>query len=80
LPRLKPGDPPSPESTRPVYWRERGAPIDTPVFWGPTLVPGSSIAGPAVAEYPNTTIIVRPAQALRTDDYGNVIVTLKEGS
>ncbi len=71
---------PEPEGVRPVYWSEARARPETPVYWGPSLQPGHHIAGPAIAEYPNTTIAVRPGQAMRIDKVGNVILSLKEES
>ncbi|MCU1429951.1 MAG: hydantoinase/oxoprolinase family protein [Actinomycetia bacterium] len=69
--------PPAPESTRDVYWSETRAAEPTPIYWGPTLLAGVVIDGPAIAEYPNTTIAVRPGQSLRRDDFGNLILKLK---
>jgi N-methylhydantoinase A/oxoprolinase/acetone carboxylase beta subunit len=61
---------------RPVYWAELGDFAPTPVFWGERLVPGNRIAGPAIVQVPDTTIVVHPGQAARIDPYGNVLVDL----
>jgi N-methylhydantoinase A/oxoprolinase/acetone carboxylase beta subunit len=34
------------------------------------------VAGPAVIQVPDTTIVVHPGQAARVDPYGNVIIEL----
>jgi N-methylhydantoinase A len=65
-----------PESHRAVYWSETGTITDTPIFWGPSVGAGTTIEGPAVAEYPNTTIVVRPGQLLRADPSGNLVLRL----
>jgi N-methylhydantoinase A len=63
-------------SYRQVYWRDRGTMIKTPIYSGEQLAPGHAIAGPAVVEYPETTIVIQPyAQAL-VDTAGNIIIDL----
>ncbi len=66
-----------PETERNVFWREFGGQVPTPIFAGETIGPGAVIAGPAVAEYPNTTIAVRPGQSLRADSFGSLILRLE---
>ena len=61
---------------RPVYWAELGDFELTPVFWGERLVAGNRVAGPAIIQVPDTTIVVHPGQAARIDAYGNVLVDL----
>ena len=61
---------------RPVYWAELGDFEPTPVFWGERLVAGNRVAGPAIIQVPDTTIVVHPGQAARIDAYGNVLVDL----
>ena len=61
---------------RPVYWAELGDFALTPVFWGERLVAGNRVAGPAIIQVPDTTIVVHPGQAARIDAYGNVLVDL----
>ena len=63
---------------RPVYWREAGAPVTTPVYWGPRLAPWMRLHGPTIVEYPHTTIAVRPGQSLHLDDFGNIVLTLED--
>jgi N-methylhydantoinase A len=66
-----------PETSRDVYWTELGRLEKTPVYAGQGITPGAMITGPAIAEYPNTTIAVRPEQSLRADERGNLILRLK---
>lgn len=69
------GEPAVPRTSRPVFWLERDAYVETPVYAGETLATGATLAGPAVVEYPETTVAVRPGQALRLDAYGNLVMT-----
>ena len=43
---------------------------------GERLVAGNRVAGPAIIQVPDTTIVVHPGQAARIDAYGNVLVDL----
>jgi len=65
---------------RPVYWAELGDFELTPVWWGERLVAGNRVAGPAIIQVPDTTIVVHPGQAARIDAYGNVLVDLTVAS
>ena len=50
---------------RPVYWRELGERTETPVYWGPRpRRRGAIVGGPAIVEYPHTTIAARPGQSV----------------
>ena len=62
--------------TRPVYWSELGDFDATPVFWGGKLVAGNVVAGPAIIQAPDTTIVVHPFESARVDAYGNVLIDL----
>jgi N-methylhydantoinase A len=59
-----------------VYWAELGGFELTPVLWGERLVAGNRVAGPAIIQVPDTTIVVHPGQAARIDPYGNVLADL----
>jgi N-methylhydantoinase A len=61
---------------RPVYWSELGDFDTTAVFLGDRLRPGNVIAGPAIIQVPDTTIVVHPFQTARVDPYGNVLIEL----
>jgi N-methylhydantoinase A len=77
-PRRPPaGETAKPDTTRQVYWSELGRQEATPIYDGPSIRAGSTVAGPAIAEYPNTTVAVRPEQSLRADEFGNLILRLR---
>ena len=72
---------PSAESRAPsreIYWTEYGRKEETPIFRADHLVPGNTIAGPAVIEPAVTTIVVRPGQTARMDKFGNIVIQLKD--
>jgi N-methylhydantoinase A len=62
-----------PVETRPVWWREEGKHVETPIYhaigWG-----DDPVEGPAVIELPDTTIAVRPGERIESDDFGNLII------
>lgn len=56
---------------RPMYWDELKTSINTPVYDGLALKPGNRVAGPTVVETPDTSVVVRPGQALSVDALSN---------
>jgi N-methylhydantoinase A len=83
-PRLQPmpeaGPRPDPEArapARPVYWAEAGDFEATAIFRGERLRAGNTVAGPAIIQVPDTTIVVHPGQTARVDPYGNVLIALQ---
>ena len=62
---------------RPVFWSESSETMDTPVFEGEKLVPGNSVAGPAIVETADTTVVVHPGQTLAVDAFGNFELSLE---
>lgn len=56
---------------RSVYWTDLARARPTPVYDGAQLAPGNRIAGPAIVETTETTIVVHPRQHLRVDAMGN---------
>ncbi len=65
---------------RQVYWAELGDFEATPIFWGERLRPGNVLAGPAIVQLPDTTIVVHPGQTARRDAFGNFIIDLWGGA
>ena len=63
-------------AARAVYWDELGRQEETAIYDGTILEPGNAVAGPAVVETPDTSVVVRPGQRLAVDAYGNFELTL----
>lgn len=61
--------------TRPVWFE--GGWHDTAIYVRLDLPVGAEIAGPAILEQPDSTIVVDPGLVARVDDYGNLIVERK---
>lgn len=66
---------PAPTERRPV-WFEAGSPVDTPVFDRARLAPGHVVAGPAVIEQLDATILLFPGDRGTVDAHLNLIVEL----
>lgn len=64
-----------PIGRRPVYFYRQGF-QETPVYRAQSLQPGQTIAGPAILERPDTTIVVGPGQRAEVEPYGNIIIDL----
>ena len=56
---------------RSIYWPELKKPRLTPVYDGERLVNGNRIAGPAIVETADTTVVVHPGTRLGVDSLGN---------
>jgi N-methylhydantoinase A len=59
---------------RAAYFGERGGYVPTPVFDWTQLEPGARIAGPAIVEGPDTTIVVLPDRTATVDAWNNVVL------
>jgi N-methylhydantoinase A len=64
--------------TRPVYWDDGF--VDTPVFDARRLGTGNQLAGPAVIEARNTTILIHPGQRGSVDEYSNIVLEFDQRS
>jgi N-methylhydantoinase A len=64
-------------SHREVYWREEKRFVSTSIYNGTALTARWDIAGPAIIELPETTIVLHPGSAGQLDEYGNFIITLE---
>ena len=62
-------DPGPPLRTRPVYDPTLGEFVDTPVYDGAALRAGNRLTGPAVIEYPGTTVALVTGQVGTIDRY-----------
>ena len=67
-------------SYRSIYWWRSGEEVETPVYPGPELAPGQIIQGPAIIEYPETTIVLQPFASGSLDAYGSIIIELEQGT
>ena len=56
---------------RDIYWPDFKRVVATPIYDGARLKPGNRMAGPAVIETTDTTIVVYPKRRLRVDAFGN---------
>jgi N-methylhydantoinase A len=61
---------------RPVYLHERGAFVDVPVYAADLLAPGNRIAGPALIEADDTTILVRSGHHSHVDGWRNLHIDI----
>lgn len=59
--------------SRPVWF---GCWIDTPVYWRDHLPLVATIAGPAIIEQMDTTILIEPGDVAQQDRDGNIIITI----
>lgn len=59
-------------TVRSIYWPEWQKFIETPIYREVT----KSMAGPLIVELPVTSIVVHPDQSIRSDGYGNLVITL----
>ncbi len=60
---------------REIYWPDLGKKKSTPVYDGERLLAGNRIAGPAIVETADTTVVVHPGRTLRLDALGNFEIT-----
>jgi N-methylhydantoinase A len=56
---------------RDIYWAELKRSRKTPVFDGALLKPGNRVAGPAIVETTDTTVVIHPRRTLKVDAFGN---------
>ncbi|OGO20606.1 MAG: hypothetical protein A2144_02890 [Chloroflexi bacterium RBG_16_50_9] len=59
---------------RRAYFKELGGLVDTPCYDGHKLRHGNLVAGPAIIEEVNTTVVLPPEARLTVDVYGNYSV------
>jgi N-methylhydantoinase A len=64
-------------AARAVYDPDTEAFVDTAIYDGPSLDPGNVVAGPAVIEYPTTTLALGSGKSARVDELLGVEVTSK---
>ena len=64
-------------SQRSIYWAELKRALPTPIYDGALLVSGNRIAGPAVVETTDTTVVVQPKRTLMVDAFGNFEIAFR---
>jgi N-methylhydantoinase A len=57
---------------REVYWPARNEFVTTAIHEGANLGPGDTVEGPAILQFPDTTVSVRPRHRATVDDIGNI--------
>jgi N-methylhydantoinase A/oxoprolinase/acetone carboxylase beta subunit len=65
----------TPDAERPVFWRERGDVVSTPVFKCRNVLVGDEIRGPALVDCSRSTVAIRPGLLLTVDGFGSFVVT-----
>lgn len=66
-----------PKGERGVIWYEHGLERrSTPLYDGATFTPGSTIAGPAIVEYVDTTLVLREGDTAQVDAFGTVVIAV----
>jgi N-methylhydantoinase A len=68
---------PQPKSRRPV-WFDDGVAIDTPVYERFDLPAGFKLAGPAVVEQVDSTVVIPPGTSAEVDKYLNIVIRVKD--
>jgi N-methylhydantoinase A len=68
-----------PKERRPVYFAEAGDYVDCPIYDRYGLAAGARLAGPAVVEEFDSTVVVHPGFGLTVDATGNLVIE-KESS
>lgn len=58
--------------TREVYWPAENEFVETAIYEGQALGVRDRVSGPAVIQFPDTTVPVRPAQHVTVDDIANI--------
>jgi N-methylhydantoinase A len=72
------GTPPL-KGERGIIWYERGLErVATPIYDGSGFHAGMSLTGPAIVEYPDTTLVVRPGQVAGLDATNSVVVDIEQ--
>jgi len=68
--------PASPVASRDVYWREYGEFRPTDLYDGAALGSGAAMTGPAIIDYPDTTVVIPAGAEAEIDHLGNVVIAV----
>ncbi len=66
------------KGSRPVYFKDAGGFLDTPVYDRYALKPGDSFPGPGIVEEHESTTVVGPDTTIAIDAHLNLILTLHD--
>ena len=66
-----------PHRTRSVFFEERNDFVDTPIHDRTALGPGTTVAGPAVIEQADATVLVPPGTTVEVDGYLNLLIDVR---
>ena len=72
------GGTPEPSGSRDVYWPEHREVSATPVYTGPELPEGCRLTGPALLDFPDTTVVLRPGIGLVVEPGGNLTIEMED--
>jgi N-methylhydantoinase A len=64
------------ELSRNVIYDDAAKPVESRVLWRPAMKPGDRVAGPAVIEEPNSTILIHPRDRVTMTPAGHLIIDL----
>jgi N-methylhydantoinase A len=70
------GTPPQKDVRGVIFYEAGPDRISTPIYDGAGFRPGMTITGPAIVEFPDTTLVLRSAELASVDPLGSVIVEL----
>jgi N-methylhydantoinase A len=73
-------DTPRSTTSRAAYFDELGGYVETPILSRSGLSVGDEIAGPAIVEQADTTLVLYPGQTAVLDDAHNLIVAMSTGA
>jgi N-methylhydantoinase A len=62
--------------TRQIYSPATGARAGWPIYDGRALRPGNVVPGPAVVDYPDTSVVVGPGQSAQCDGLRNLVIDI----
>lgn len=63
---------------RKAFFKKYDEYIETPVYERDLLSPGNILKGPAIVEQMDSTTVIHPGQVGIVDDYGNIIIEIRE--
>jgi N-methylhydantoinase A len=61
---------------RRAYFKDLGGFVETSCYDGDKLRPGNVIAGPAIVEEKDTTVVLPPGAELKVDAFDNYMITI----